>query len=58
MTRSRRPARPPAPSAGSRRFWGANYPRLLEIKRSRDPGNLLRVRHGVGSEESLPGPAS
>src|SRR5215469_8813662 len=31
-------------------FWGSNYPRLLEIKRSRDPGNLLRVHHGVGSE--------
>jgi FAD/FMN-containing dehydrogenase len=31
-------------------FWGANYPRLLEIKRSRDPGNLFRVHHGVGSE--------
>jgi hypothetical protein len=31
-------------------FWGANYPRLLEIKRSRDPANLLRVHHGVGSE--------
>jgi hypothetical protein len=39
-------------------FWGANYPRLLEIKRSCDPGNLLRVHHGVGSEESLPGPPS
>jgi hypothetical protein len=37
-------------------FWGANYPRLLEIKHSRDPGNLLRVHHGVGSEEpGLPG---
>jgi hypothetical protein len=35
-------------------FWGANYPRLLEIKRSCDPANLLRVHHGVGSEESQP----
>lgn len=31
-------------------FWGTNYPRLLEIKHSRDPGNLFRVHHGVGSE--------
>ena len=34
-------------------FWGANYPRLLEIKRSRDPANLLRVHHGVGSELTI-----
>lgn len=31
--------------------WGPNYPRLLEIKRQVDPGNLFRVHHGVGSEE-------
>ena len=31
-------------------FWAANYPKLLEIKRSRDPGNIFRVHHGVGSE--------
>lgn len=31
-------------------FWGANYPRLLEIKQAHDPANLLRVHHGVGSE--------
>jgi Berberine and berberine like len=29
-----------------RSFWGANYPRLLEIKRSGDPANLFRVHHG------------
>ena len=31
--------------------WGPNYPRLLEIKKQVDPGNLFRVHHGVGSEE-------
>jgi FAD/FMN-containing dehydrogenase len=31
-------------------FWGSNYPRLLAIKHTYDPGNLLRVHHGVGSE--------
>jgi hypothetical protein len=34
-----------------RSFWGANYPRLLDIKRSRDPAGVFRVHHGVGSEE-------
>jgi len=33
-----------------RTFWGDNYVRLLEIKRTYDPGNLFRVHHGVGSE--------
>jgi hypothetical protein len=33
-----------------RSFWGNNYPRLLEIKHTYDPGNLFRVHHGVGSE--------
>jgi len=32
-------------------FWGSNYPRLLEIKHTYDPGNLFRVHHGVGSEQ-------
>jgi hypothetical protein len=31
-------------------FWGPNYPRLLEIKRSVDPQGLLVIHHGVGSE--------
>ena len=31
-------------------FWGANYDRLLTIKRKMDPHNLFRVHHGVGSE--------
>lgn len=36
-------------------FWGDNYPRLLEVKASVDPDNLLTCRHCVGWEESLPG---
>ena len=32
-------------------FWGANYPRLLEIKRRYDPHGLFVVHHGVGSED-------
>jgi hypothetical protein len=31
-------------------FWGENYPRLLDIKKSKDPGDLFIVRKGVGSE--------
>jgi hypothetical protein len=31
-------------------FWGANYPRLAQIKRTYDPDGLFFVRHGVGSE--------
>ncbi|OQD81210.1 hypothetical protein PENANT_c029G10283 [Penicillium antarcticum] len=30
-------------------FWGENYPRLLDIKKSRDPNNLFIARKGVGS---------
>ena len=32
-------------------FWGSHYPRLLEIKRRYDPGDLFVVHHGVGSED-------
>jgi FAD/FMN-containing dehydrogenase len=32
-------------------FWGANYPRLLDIKRRYDPDGLFVVHHGVGSED-------
>ena len=52
-----------APSAGSyvaesdyfesdwqKSYWGANYPRLLAIKRKYDPQSLFFVRHGVGTE--------
>jgi len=31
-------------------FWGANYPRLLSIKKKWDPTDLFYVHHGVGSE--------
>ncbi|KAH8881334.1 FAD-binding domain-containing protein [Thozetella sp. PMI_491] len=32
-------------------FWGANYPRLLKVKRKWDPRALFITRRGVGSEE-------
>ncbi|HLX36735.1 MAG TPA: FAD-dependent oxidoreductase [Candidatus Binataceae bacterium] len=32
-------------------YWGANYPRLLEIKKKYDPNGLFFVHNGVGSEE-------
>lgn len=31
-------------------FWGANYERLLAVKRKYDPDRLFTVHHGVGSE--------
>jgi FAD/FMN-containing dehydrogenase len=31
-------------------FWGSNYPRLAEVKRTYDPTGLFVVHHGVGSE--------
>lgn len=32
-------------------FWGANYPRLLSVKKQYDPDGLFFVHHGVGSEQ-------
>ncbi|MBB5415392.1 BBE domain-containing protein [Paraburkholderia atlantica] len=32
-------------------YWGANYARLLSIKKRYDPHGLFFVRHGVGSED-------
>ncbi|KAK6065746.1 isoamyl alcohol [Seiridium cupressi] len=34
-------------------YWGTNYPRLLEIKKSIDPDNLLSCWHCVGWEATL-----
>jgi FAD/FMN-containing dehydrogenase len=33
-----------------RSYWGANYPKLLDIKNKYDPDGLFFVHHGVGSE--------
>jgi hypothetical protein len=32
-------------------FWGANYEKLLRVKKKYDPQGLFFVRHGVGSED-------
>lgn len=32
-------------------FWGSNYPRLADVKRTYDPTGLFFVHHGVGSDE-------
>lgn len=32
-------------------FWGENYPRLLQIKRTYDPHNMFTCHHCVGSED-------
>lgn len=34
-----------------RAFWGANYNRLLMVKKKYDPGCLFFTRHGVGTED-------
>jgi FAD/FMN-containing dehydrogenase len=34
-----------------RAFWGDNYPRLAEVKKTYDPDGLFFVHHGVGSDE-------
>jgi hypothetical protein len=34
-----------------RSYWGTNYARLAEVKRTYDPAALFFVHHGVGSED-------
>jgi hypothetical protein len=34
-----------------RSYWGTNYARLAEVKRTYDPAGLFFVHHGVGSED-------
>jgi FAD/FMN-containing dehydrogenase len=35
----------------ARSFWGANYARLLDVKKKYDPQGLFRCHHCVGSGE-------
>ncbi len=35
------------------RYWGSNYPHLLEVKAKWDPDNMFNHCHSVGSTEEM-----